>query len=236
MENTVENKQPEVVLDDAVLNPVQETQETISPLSEVTEEQQPQEAPPQKEPGWIRQRVDKAVQKAIRETEARMQAQFDTALAPIRESMMERQADELVAAGEFKSRERALEYVRLKGGQVAPAAPAEQPRDAQGRFTSQADPDVTARANLLAQQANKIKSRGVDVVHEFNTNPDVKQRVLSGEWDFYDVAENMQGRVPAPMRTPNGASIGAMTIANMSDAQFAKLQQNLAAGKTYDAR
>ena len=38
------------------------------------------------------------------------------------------------------------------------------------------------------------------------------------------------------MRTPNGANTAAFNISNMSDDQFDKLLENLAAGKLYDAR
>lgn len=235
MDTTVENVNVPVVQDDAALTPVQETAEPVSELSELATEQ-PEEQP--KEPGYIRKRVDAAVAKAIRETEQRMQAQFDAQLAPIRESMYDRQADDLVSAGEFKSKERALEYVKLKAGVSIPEV-AEQPRDAQGRFASQQeDPMVTARANLLYAQAKKIQSnKGLDVLAEYNDNPEVQQRVLSGEWDFYDVAESMGGtqrRVPAPMRSTNGASgSNAFDISHMTDAQFEQLNKNLAAGKTY---
>lgn len=252
MENTVEKQAQGMVLDDAALNPVQEMAEPLSPISEITE-QQPQgqqnpqaEQPPQKEPGWIKQRINKALQ----QQETRLRAEFEATLAPIRESMYEREADTLVAAGEFKTKERALEYVKLKAGVSVSAAPAQdkQPlqRDAQGRFApqqqeQQADPVVKARADLLAAQAEKIKnSRGVDVIQAFNGDPDIQQKILSGEWDFYDVAEAVaqggQRRPLAPMRSPNGASSGGFDISKMSDEQFQKLQENLAAGKIYDAR
>lgn len=252
MSETVVNQEQGNVLDDAALNPVQDETETLSQLSEITEETQqeaPQQAeqPAQKEPGYIRQRVDKAVQKALQEQETRLRAEFDAVLAPIRESVYERQAEVLVASGEFKTKERALEYVKLKNGvnvSAAPEQPTEPQRDAQGRFAPKPQPteDATtqARAELLARQAEKIKAnRGLDVMSVFNGNPDIQQKILSGEWDFYDVAESMAQpgrRTPSPIRNPNGASIGAMTIQNMSDAQFQKLQENLAAGKIYDAR
>lgn len=73
----------------------------------------------------------------------------------------------------------------------------------------------------------------------FNSDPDVQSRVLSGEWDFYDVAESMSTesprKAPHPMRTSNGGGAsGAVSIANMTDEQFRKLQANLASGRRYD--
>lgn len=225
MENTVENVQG-IVPDDAALTPVQETEAPVSELTEITEPEAP------KEPGYVRKRIDAAVAKALQEQEQRLRAEFDQTLAPIRESVYERQADALVSSGEFKSKETALEYVKLKNGVSVSATP--QQRDEKGRF-AQEDPVARARANLLSEQAEKIRAnRGLDVIGAYNNNPEIQQKVLSGEWDFYDVADNIkQQRVPAPMRSTNGASVSGVSIAQMTDAQFEQLQKNLAAGKTY---
>lgn len=211
-------------------------------------EQQQQEATPQKEPGWIKQRIGKAVEKAVAEAEARVTAQYEAMLAPIRESVLDRQAEDLVKSGEFKSLETAKEYVRLKGGIVsAPAAepeqqkPPVQQRDEQGRFVSNNDAMTHARADLLAKQAQKIKARrGLDVMQAINADEDMKNRVLSGEWDFYDVAESLsspQHNAPVPVRTSNGGtSPSAVSISGMTDDQFKRLQANLANGRIYDMR
>ena len=195
--------------------------------------------PPAKEPGWIKQRVNRAVEKAVAEAEARVAARYEARIAPLMEAVLDRQAQDLVAAGEFKSIERAKEYVRLKGGitEAPQAQPQQQtntqPRDAQGRFQSSPASEAHVRADILAQQATKIKaSRGLDVMQTFNGDPEVKQKVISGEWDFYDVADHMASnsrRVPASVRTPNGAGAGAAvtTIDNMSDAQFQKMLDNI---------
>lgn len=222
--------------------------DSLASIVEETAQQTPQQEQ-QKEPGWIKQRVSKAVEKAVAEAEARVSARYEEMLAPIRESVLERQANDLVAQGEFKSLERAKEYLRLKGNMPAEAPkqneqPAQQPpRDEQGRFTSakteEDDAARHARADILAKQAQKIKSsRGVDVMDMFHSDDSVKQRVLSGEWDFYDVLDAMQStrRTPAPMRTPNGNAMSGVSIANMTDEQFARLQANLASGRTYDMR
>jgi len=246
MENTVDMMQPMNVQDDAA----QVQGEALSTIIEETQAQANPEAPEQrKEPGYIKQRVNAAVTKAVAEAEARIRAEYETMLAPIRESVLERQANDLVAQGEFKSLERAKEYLRLKGGMPTEAPAQEKPaqpnRDAQCRFAPAAenggegDAVTRARADLLAKQAQKIKgTRGVDVMQMFNADDAVKQRVLSGEWDFYDVAEQMQATrsVPSPMRTPNGSSVSGVSIANMTDEQFERLQANLAAGRTYDMR
>lgn len=236
--NSVESLPLESVLDDAAQAPAEEAPEVQEGV--VSEEA------PKSEPGWIKQRVGKAVDRAVREAEARVRAEYEAMLAPIREDVMDRQARELVASGEFKSVERAKEYVQLKNGVVATApekqqAPA-QARDAQGRFASAEDaPDakLMAKAELLVDQAAKINSsRGIDVMQVYNDDPDVQSRVLNGEWDFYDVADYITSNrrtAPSPMRTSNGGgSSGGVSIANMTDAQFRKLQENLANGRRYD--
>lgn len=208
--------------------------------------------PPAKEPGWIKARVNRAVEKAVAEAEARVSARYEARIAPLMEAVLDRQAQDLVAAGEFKTLERAKEYVRLKGGitdmpaptQPTTPTPSTPARDAQGRFQSSAAPaasdaQIRARADILSRQAEKIKAnRGLDVMQTFNANTEVRQKVISGEWDFHDVADYMSTsnpRVPSPIRSANGAgaSAAATTIANMTDAQFARLEANLARGHRY---
>jgi hypothetical protein len=74
---------------------------------------------------------------------------------------------------------------------------------------------------------------------EFNNNEDIRNKVLTGEWDFYDVADSMKERnearkAPAPMRSSNGAS-GAekSTIASMTDEQFKRLNKRLEEGARF---
>lgn len=241
---------PEELVQETVKAPEGESLETLLNAAEedAPQEQAQQDDAQQKEPGYVRGRINRAVEKALAEQAARLEREFqqrlDQQLAPLRDAMMDRQAEELVRSGEFKSIERAKEYVRLKGGVIDPAtetpAPTEQQRDAKGRFTPRQteDADTRARANLLAQQATKIKqNRGVDVMAAFNADPAIKQKVISGEWDFHDVADHLASgrRMPLPVRTPNGvgAAAAASTIANMTDEQFARLEANLARGHRY---
>ena len=246
MENTVEIMEQGNVLDDAALNPMQEEPEALETLESLISEptEQPEAAetqqPSKKEPGWVRQRVDHAVAKAEAALEARLRAEFEAKMAPLQESIYARQAEDLVAAGEFKSKDRALEYVKLKNGAIdlpkAAAEPQAAPRAAQ-----ETQPSIKERANLLAAQANKVNSKyGIDVVQAIKERPEMRQKLLSGEWDFYDVADALVGtrRMPSPARTSNGAGAGSggLNIASMTDAQFNRLQENLGAGKRYDAR
>ncbi len=248
MENTVENVNLEGVLDDAAFEPEQEMAEPVSDLAEITEQPVAQEEQPTKEPGWIKKRIDAAVAKALKENEQRMNDEFEAKIRPFREAEMNRQAEELVTKGVIKDKDMALEYLKLKGGMNVSAPATEQPkeiaRDAQGRFApkqqeaqpqNETDGEVRFRANMLAAQANKLQQRGLDVKAVYENNPEIRRRVLSGEWDFYDVAEAMTTRnVPQPVRQPNGAGFGGgIDITSMTDEQFAKLNANLAKGKLY---
>ena len=89
------------------------------------EEEPEQPAQQASEPGWIKKRVEKAVAKAIEQTRAEMQAMFDQQMAPIREKMIEDEAQELVRSRKVSDIETARELVRLRNGQAAPSA--EQP-------------------------------------------------------------------------------------------------------------
>ncbi|MBQ9152441.1 MAG: hypothetical protein IJ130_01355 [Solobacterium sp.] len=249
MENEAMNEQVELNLSEIAQNdPAQAQGESLSAMmTEAAEQPKADDTPPAKEPGWIKGRINKAVEKAVAEAEARVRSEYEQMLAPIRESVLERQAQELVDSGEFKTLAVAKEYLSLKGGMpVKPAEesqPSGQNMDENGRFVSRTeqreDPELNARADILAKQARKIKAnRGVDVMEAFNEDPDVKQKVLSGEWDFYDVADAIgnQRTVSAPVRSANGGGIKASSIMSMSDAQFKKLNENLASGRRYDVR
>lgn len=250
MTNSVENTMP---IDNAQTDAAQDQGESLESIAAEVPSEQPEAAPaaedqaPAKEPGWIKNRIDKAVSKA----EQRIRAEYEAKLAPLYESIYDRQAEELVAAGEFKTLSMAKEYVRMKNGipaqQPSQEAPAQEtpvkdaaPRDAQGRFAPRQDapdPVFQARADLLVRQADKIRNnRGIDVMSVFNSDPDVKTKVLSGEWDFYDVADAVRESrtAPVPIRSANGGAPGGFDIARMTDAQFKKLQENLASGHRYD--
>ena len=95
---------------------------------------------------------------------------------------------------------------------------------------------------MLQHQANRIKANGgPDVIDEFKTNPEIRQKVINGEMDFYEVAEQMRSspkrKAPSPMRSPNGASGAQKTaIDNMTDEQFARLEKRISEGARYSLR
>ena len=231
------------------------TEDEDQPEEEETqeEEQEPQGTSGKRsEPGYVRKRVDEAVQKARSEeranVRAEMQAEFDQTfeeklnkrMAPIIERLVEMDAQDLLRQGTVKDIETARELARYRQGvSPAPAAANEQPRNDKGQFTaaqSNDDPATTARINMLKHQANAIKARGgPDVIAEFQSNPRVKQKVIAGEMDFYDVAESLKTpkkRPPAPMRSPNGATnTGDINpIMEMSDKEFEKLERRVQNG------
>ena len=246
-ETMVENIDNSEADDTPVEEIVEEEQDESEDLSSVTgEEEEPAEEEPEQpkatEPGWIKKRVEKAVTKAIAETEARMQAMFEERMAPIRERMIEDEAKELVRSGEVKSLETAKELVRLRNGQPV-AAQQEQPRQANGQFVSKDDVAVKAQLKMLNHQADRImESGGPDVREEFLNNEEVKEKVRSGEWDFYDVADYLKKKPskkkpPSPMRSPNGASGSKPNaIESMTDEQFARLEKRIKEGARYTLR
>lgn len=223
----------------------EETDESEDLASFTDEEEEPAEEEPEQpaqqasEPGWIKKRVEKAVAKAIEQTRAEMQAMFDQQMAPIREKMIEDEAQELVRSRKVSDIETARELVRLRNGQAAPAAeqPKQQPRNANGQYAPKEDPATSARIDMLRHQADKIKgSGGPDVIAEFQNNEEIKKKVIKGEMDFYDVADYLKNqkpsrKPPAPVRSPNGASgQNPNAIESMSKEQFARMEKRIKEG------
>jgi hypothetical protein len=229
--------QDNVAEDDALLEDVVEEEGEPEESLESIDEEQPAEEPEKtdaqgtSEPGWIKKRVEKAVNKAVSEALAAQKAQFDEQMAPILEKMLEDEAKELLRQGEFKSLDRAKEYLKLKQGMPVQQ---EQPQE---------DPAIKARIEMLQHQANRIKANtGVDVIAEYQTNDEIKRKIQSGEMDFYDVAEYMKEKpkrkkVQAPVRSSNGAGGTKLNaIESMSDEQFDRLVKKVQGGARYSLR
>ena len=114
---------------------------------------------------------------------------------------------------------------------IQPAAPAQQP---------QQDPilPLKLRAQELITQARTILAvANQDVMALYNTDPEIRARILKGEWDFIDVWKQMQPAQlpPVPVRSANGGA-GAMNIGGMNDQQFDKLNEMLKRGVKVDMR
>jgi hypothetical protein len=169
--------------------------------------------------------------------------EYEAQIAPLRERLLEMDAKELVKSGEFKSLDRAKEYLQLKQG-ITPTEnkPAPQPRNEKGQYAPKEDPATTERINMLAHQADKIKTKtGVDVMAEFSSNPEIKNKILSGEIDFYDVLDQVKStprrKPPAPARSSNGASgQSPNAIETMSKEQFARLEKKISEGARYSLK
>ena len=235
--------------DDTLAEPVEEEKDESESLESIlSEEGQPEEETPKEEqasssePGWIKKRVEKAVSKAVAETEARMQAMFDEQMAPLRAKMLEDEAKELVRTGAVKDLELAKELVSLRQGHPVQKVEQQQPRNEKGQYASSGDAAVQARIRMLQHQAESIEKKGgPDVRAEFTNNEEIKMKVISGEMDFYDVAEYLKDNKPkkaqAPVRSPNGASGSRPNaIAEMSDAQFKRMEDNISKGARYSLR
>ena len=246
-------EEAEDLLPDTLVEDSEESEETLESLTgEDGDEGQSGEEEAQKgkqgtsEPGYVKSRISKAVEKAVAETEARMMAQFEARMAPLMEQMIETEAERLVRDGKVKDLDTAKELVRYRQGvpgQAAKqAAPAEQPRQANGQYAPKEDPAVKATIRMLRHQADRIaENGGPNVREEFTNNEEIKQKVISGEMDFYDVADYMKKksgkRPPSPMRSPNGASDYASgSIMSMSDKQFDALVEKVKGGASFRER
>ena len=98
--------------------------------------------------------------------------------------------------------------------------------------------ELQLRAQELITQARTIQAvTGVDVLSVYNTDAEVRTRVLNGEMDFIDVWKTMkvQSAPPAPVRSANGG-VGAMNINAMNESQFTKLNEMLSKGVKVDMR
>lgn len=198
------------------------------------------------EPGWFKKRWDKEVGKLTAQIRNEIRNEYESQIAPMRERMLEMDAQELVRSGKVKDLETAKELVRYRQGQ--PQQPVQETggtqRDAQGRFASQqaqqnqqtSDPATMARIDMLRHQADRIKeSGGPDVIAAFRDDKEIHDAIIAGEMDFYDVADRLKAgskkRPPSPTRTPNGVS-GQIkgSIMSMSDEQFAKLEKRVREG------
>ena len=241
------DEQTDDTFDEEIVEEEPDESESLDSLSEdeEPEEDQEEQAPQATEPGWIKKRVQKAVDRAIAQTRAEMQAMFDEQMAPIRARMIEDEAQELVRSRKVTDIETARELVRLRNGQPAQAQVEEpqQPRQANGQYAAKRDPAIQARIDMLQHQADRIKeSGGPDVIAEFQNNEEVKNAIVSGDMDFYDVANQLRERSsrkrpPSPMRSPNGASgKNPNAIDTMSDEQFERMERKIKEGARYQLR
>ena len=232
----------------------QDASESLDSIFAEDKQDTPQQEQPKEgsggteEPGWFQRRWNKEKGKLADQIRAEIRDEYEAQFAPMRERLIEMDAKELVSKGIVKDLETAKELIRYRQGQSAKAEqpkPAEQPRNEKGQFSSpKDDPAVSARIEMLSHQADRIKAKnGIDVISVFNSDPEIKQKVINGEMDFYDVIEDMSGdkpkkaKPPAPMRSPNGASGSEKSsIASMSKEQFARMEERIRQGARFEVK
>ena len=156
-----------------------------------------------------------------------------------------REAAAQIVKEEGCSEKLAMRLARMERGLPPQAETPGQPRDASGRFvkTEQANTnDVKARAQFLFDQSKTVqRATGVDVMSLFNSDEDVRHRVLSGEADFADIAREYGGQstkkaAPPVVRSSSGSTVKARTFADLSDEEFDRFQSSIGQGKVLDLR
>ena len=180
---------------------------------------------------------------ALREFE-KQKADYEQRLAKYAEMELNTEAQQL-ANTEHISVELAKRILRAEKGMTgstpAYTQPTQQPASPQ-------QSDVEQRARMLYAQAQDIqKQYGFDVMDFYNRNPEAKQKVNSGEWDFKDAAlfgmrqtptTEQQKPTPAPVRSgaPRAAKTGGLDFASMSDEDFDRFNEKVRRGDKYTPR
>lgn len=201
------------------------------------------------EPGWFKKRWASNVEKLSAQIRSEVRNEYEAQIAPLRERLIEMDAQELVRNRKVADIETARELIRLRQGlPVSQGMPQEQPRNENGQFApkmSEDDIRTNERLAILRHQRDQIAAEGgPDVVNEFMNNEEIKMAVVRGEMDFYDVARHMkqaEGKnrknPPAPTRSPNGASGSEKsTIAGMTKEQFARFDKRISEGARYNLK
>ena len=214
----------------------QDGSQSIETVMDNPPEKQPDQQD-QQEPGWFQKRWNKEVGKLTDRIRSEMKEEYEKQFAPIRDRLIESEANELVRTGAVKDLETAKELVRYRQGQPAPVAQ-EQPRNDKGQFTRN-DPDIIATSKILGAQADRVKAKtGVDVLEAFEKDASIRNKILSGEMDFYELADQIKEeairRPPSPARSPNGVKgVKGNAIMNMSKEEFARLNESLDRGARF---
>lgn len=119
-------------------------------------------------------------------------------------------------------------------------AAAQEAAQQQPEIPAQPEQDLALRLRaqeLITQARTILEVCRVDVFAVYNTDVDVRTKILSGQMDFIDLYKQMKPvqQPPAPMRTANGG-VGTVNITGMNDQQFEKLNQMLSRGGKIDMR
>ena len=258
--HTVDDTMMESVLDDAA--PAPEIADALSEALGVPATEPAVEAEQQVEDDHLEEPQDKGMRGRMKQFEQRgykrgaqeAESKWAEERKGYQEKLARYEQMELEAEARKFAQEKnipeeiALDYMRMKKGM--PAA-AEQPRDDNGRFAQQAAPqsapdaDVQARAAALMTQAaafEKMSDGNVTkdaILDAFQNDSEVRQKVVSGEWDFTDVGRALSGgqqRAPRVSRSASNGKIGTSTFLSMSDDDFASFDERIRQGAVFDAR
>lgn len=100
--------------------------------------------------------------------------------------------------------------------------------------SASAEDAILHRAYQLTAQAEAIRRvSGRDMMALFETDVDIRGKVLAGEMDFVDVWQSLGGgsTPPSPVRSANGGT-GRVNVSAMTAGQFSRLNELLAQGGT----
>ena len=134
----------------------------------------------------------------------------------------------------------ALEHVRMKKG-----LPQAAPEPKQTEQTNAENAQARQRAGVLMAQAEAFEKftdgevTRDQILEAFQSDPEIRRGVQSGEMDFTDVGKRLAGgaqRAPRIARTPNDGSMGKRSISTMSEAAFNELNERVKHGAVFDAR
>lgn len=97
--------------------------------------------------------------------------------------------------------------------------------------------ETAERALVLFTQAATIKAvTGVDVMAMYQQDEQVRERILSGALDFiglyHETNNNVRNSAPTVVRSSNGNMHHDVSVRNMSESQFKKLDEMLKSGQT----
>ena len=264
MENnyTVDDAMMESALDDAVQAPENDGAESLSealgqiaPGTDVEAGQQEGEdqldEPKDKGlRGRMKQFEQRGYKRGAQEAESKWAEErkgYQEKLAKYEQMELEAEAREFAKKNKIPE-DIALDYMRMKKGLPA----SEQPRDEAGRFAAPAQPQgdaedggVQARARALMTQAEayeKISDGTVTkdaILEAFQDDPEMHQKVVSGEWDFTDIGRALSGgqkRAPKVSRSASNGKINNSTFLGMSADEFAMFDERIRQGVSYDTR
>lgn len=205
--------------------------------------------------GRMKQFEQRGYNRGAREAESKWEEErrgYQQRLARYEQMELETEAKRL-AQEKNMPEEIALEYLQLKKG--IPAT--EQPRSEDGRFApapgqsqraeqDSAQADAHARATVLMTQAEafeKMSDGAVDkdaILDAFKNDPDIRLKVVSGEWDFTDVGRSLMNgtkpRSPMVNRSATRGRVNSSPFATMSAEDFRKFDDRIKHGEVFDAR